>query len=173
VTSEPACPNEEAVVAAQIGRPPRAPWRVVVRCAYGHPRVIASPPRLADGTPFPTTYWLTCPLLVSEVGEVESAGGADVWTRRVERDRRLARLLGMADAAYRVARSEEGGGEDPCADTGIAGTRDPRRVKCLHAHVAAYLAGIPDPVGEAIAAGLTDRCQDERCAGIGTGRSRT
>lgn len=163
--------DDIALVAAQLGREPREPWRIVVRCPNGHPRVIASPSRLSDGTRFPTTFWLTCPMLIAAIGEAESAGGAALWAGRLARDRRLARRMALADAAYRHARAEESGGRDVCAGTGVAGMRDSALVKCLHAHVSAFLAGIGDPVGEAVAADLPDGCEDERCARLSAERS--
>lgn len=147
----------------QIGRPPREPWRVAGRCAFGYPQVIASPSRLADGTPFPTTFWLTCPFLLREVGVSESEGGAAVWAARLERDAGLAERMLAADAAYREARTAESGGADACAGTGVAGQQRPFGVKCLHAHVAAWLAGIDDPIGEAEMAEVDRECPDARC----------
>ena len=60
--------SDETTVEAQIGRPLRAASRVVARCHLGLPVVVAVPPILEDGTPFPTRYWLTCPLAVTRIG---------------------------------------------------------------------------------------------------------
>lgn len=156
--------DDRPLVAAQIGRPPREPWRVAVRCSFGAPQVIATPSRLDDGAPFPTTYWLTCPFLLERVAAAESAGGAREWAERLAADAGLAGAASRADAAYRAARASESGGEDACAGTGIAGMRDPLAVKCLHAHVAAALAGIADPVGEGVLGDTGRECDDDRCA---------
>lgn len=157
---------EHALVAAQLRRAPRLPWRVAVRCPFDRPAVIATPPRLADGSPFPTLYWLSCPRLVARVGGLESAGGADEWVDRFAADDALASRALLADAAYRAARLEEGGGEDPCADVGVAGLRDPLKTKCLHAHVAAFVAGIDDPVGERSLVEVGCWCEDDECAAL-------
>jgi hypothetical protein len=125
--------------------------------------VIATAPTLDDGTPFPTLYWLSCPHLTDEVGRVESAGGVRVWAERLAADPSLAESLLRADAEYRDARAAEGGGADESGDVGIAGQSDPLSTKCLHAHVAARLAGIGDPVGEGILASLEPACDDDRC----------
>ncbi len=159
---------DEAVLAAQLGRPPRAPWRVAVRCPHGHPRVAVSPSRRADGAPFPTTFWLTCPKLVEAVGDVESAGGVAEWEARLRDSRDLRERERAARAAYVQARTAESGGSDACDGAGIAGVRRDGAVKCLHARVAAYLAGIDDPVGEGVAAGLPEVCADERCRELAT-----
>jgi uncharacterized protein len=156
--------TDSELVRAQIGRAPRQPWRVAVRCPHGHPRVIASPSRLADGTPFPTTFWLTCPLLIGAVGREESAGGVAAWEARLRTEPALAARAREAEDAYREARTAESGGEDACAGDGVAGVRRPGAVKCLHARVAGYLAGTGDPIGEAVAAKAPRVCDDDRCA---------
>ena len=163
---DPAGPDAgtRSIVALQIGRPPREPWRVHVRCAYGHPSVIASPVVLEDGSRFPTLYWLTCPWLVEAAGALESEGAADSWGERASRDLELAAALEKVDAALRQLRAAESGGEDPCADVGLAGQKDPLGVKCVHAHVAFALAGLADPIGEETLARVGYPCEDERCA---------
>jgi len=158
--------RERGLVAAQMGREPREPWRVAARCRYGYPSVIASPSRLADGTPFPTFAWLTCPWLVAAVSVEESAGEIDAWSQRAAGDEALAEALRKADAILRERRAAEGGGEDDCAGTGLAGQKDPLGVKCLHAHVALALAGIRDPIGEAVLGKIGTACEDERCSAL-------
>ena len=157
-----------AVVARQLGRAPRGTWRVVSSCEHGYPRVIAVAPSLEDGSPFPTTFWLTCPHLVEAVFALESAGEHRAWMERIAGDPVLASRLREADRAYRAARRNEGGGVDPCATVGVAGQSDPLAVKCLHARVAAALAGTGDPVGEGALArlaegGVTTSCGDIAC----------
>ena len=62
------------VVAAQLGRAPRAMRRVAHRCSCGLPDVVETAPRLPDGTPFPTLFYLTCPRAAAAVGRLESEG---------------------------------------------------------------------------------------------------
>lgn len=152
------------VVAAQIGRAPREPWRVGARCSMGHPTVITSPSLLDDGTPFPTMAWLTCPWLNGLISKIESAGGVPHWRNRVDSDPAMAHAMRGADAALREARAAVSGGRNGCETVGIAGQRDPLKVKCLHAHVALALIGIGDPVGMGVLAGVERECADERCA---------
>ena len=149
----------------QLGRNPRGRWRVVVRCSYGAPVVIATAPAVGE-TPFPTLYYLTCPHLVAEAAAVESAGGCEQWRVRLADDAALVARLRAADDAYRVARAAEGGGNDVAAGVGIGGERDVLGVKCLHTHVAAYLAGIDDPLGESTLMGLGRECGDGRCGEV-------
>ena len=162
--------DERALIAAQLGRVPRGEWRVVARCVYGYPVVIATAPVLDNGTPFPTIFYLTCPHLLEAVSGLESSGEIKVWRARVAADPALQALLSAADLAYRAARSAEAGGEDPNPQVGIAGQRDPLGIKCLHAHVASALAGIDDPVGHGALAHLARECDNERCAAFGTDR---
>jgi hypothetical protein len=165
------------VVSRQLGRAPRGDWRVELRCSYGYPAVIAVSPLLEACEPFPTTFWLTCPWLVAAVSGLESEGSAARWTARLASDCRLTREAAAADIAYRQARAALGGGTDPCPSVGVAGQSDPLVVKCVHARVAASLAGVPDPVGEGTLADLTSagvpaECLDARCSvDGGLGRS--
>lgn len=68
-------PADPAVLSRQLGREPRGPFDVVVRCEHGCPAVIENAPVLDDGTPFPTRFWLTCPSLVADVAQTESVVG--------------------------------------------------------------------------------------------------
>jgi len=155
--------DDAAAVAHQLGRTPRGRWRTVARCSYGYPTCIVTSPLTETGEPFPTLYYLTCPHLVEAVSRVESTGGIEQWRAALAADPALASRLRDADESYRSARAIEGGGVDPTPHVGIAGQRDVLATKCLHAHVAAYLAGVNDPVGEAVLAGLVPECADRRC----------
>jgi len=151
------------LVAAQLGRNPRDPWRVAALCSHGFPTVIVSPGLLHDGTPFPTYAWLTCPHLVESCFEAESAGATAEWDARVFVDSDLAGRLLAADAALREARRAESGGTDPCRDIGLVGQKRPLGTKCLHAHVALALVGIADPIGESELGRTNPACKDARC----------
>ena len=167
--------SDQSVVARQLGREPRGPWRVEARCSFGHPVVIVTAPLTEDGERFPTLFYLTCPHLVERIAALESAGGAQRWRERLAAGDGLRRRMAEADRAYREARAAESGGVDPAPDVGIAGQRDPCATKCLHAHVAAALAGIADPVGETVVGELHAECGDGRCGrderwGLSAGR---
>lgn len=157
------CSDDESVVAAQLGRPPRGKWRVALRCSFGYPSVILTGPLLDDGTPFPTLYWLTCPWLIESVGRIEGDGGTAQWAGRLALDEDLASLAMKADAEYRKRRGSETGAGDPCAAVGVAGQSDPLATKCLHAHAAAYLAGTGDPVGAGVLEQMATECDDATC----------
>jgi len=163
--SPPGHPSAESqIVAAQMGRVPRDPWRVGSHCQFGYPATIVSPSVLADATPFPNLAWLTCPWLVLAIGELESAGEIARWAQLAREDADVAASLQTTDSHVRELRAMESGGSDACSSVGIAGQRDPLGVKCLHAHVALALIGVHDPIGEAILSEVGTVCPDERCA---------
>jgi len=100
------------------------------------------PPVLEDGTPFPTRYWLTCPLAVTRIGRVEGAGGVAQAQQLLEGDSALAERMRAAHDRYAADRGTRSGGV-----AGIKGAG----VKCLHAHYADHAAGGDNPVGAWVA----------------------
>ena len=149
--------DDLGIVSWQLGRPADPFRRIARRCAYGYPAVTEQPPFTAAGRPFPTTYYLTCPWLVASVSRLEANGGVARYRRAAEEDPALGESLAAADAEQRRLRPE--------LDVGIAGTREPGSVKCLHAHAAFALARPGYVLGEQILeeAGET-WCPDRRCA---------
>lgn len=137
--------TDRVVVALQIGRDPRPIVGVPARCAAGRPVVIEQPPYDGDGTPFPTTFWLTCPGLVAAIGRLEDAGGVAALEQRVTSDEKFR-------ASYVAARRDQVALRPALGDLGIGGTRRDGAIKCLHAH-AAFALGRPGYlVGDAILA---------------------
>jgi uncharacterized protein len=124
--------DDRLIVERQLGRPPRAFRRVVVRCPFGRPAVVEQAPFDPDGTPFPTQFWLTCPHLVAQVARVEASGGVERWSRAAEVDGELRASLERAEAGQRALRPELPGG--------IGGRLRGKGLKCLHAHGAFALA---------------------------------
>lgn len=142
--------DDRAVMAVQIGRPPRAPADVVARCHLGLPVVSRVPPILEDGTPFPTRYWLTCPLATRRIGRMEGEGGVSEMEWRANSDANFRDRLEEAHSRYEMERDAAlPPGASPRPSGGVGGTRD--GVKCLHAHYADHAAGNDNPVGEAVA----------------------
>jgi uncharacterized protein len=142
--------SDHQVVAAQLERPLRAPVEVVVRCPLGLPVVVKVPPILEDGTPFPTRYWLTCPLAVKRVGRLESVGGIRRLEARAKSDPEFADKMEAAHRRYAAERdSHVSEGTHPAPSGGVGGAR--AGVKCLHAHYADTAAGNENPVGKAVA----------------------
>jgi uncharacterized protein len=130
---------------------------VAARCAHGFPAVTEQAPFGPDGEPFPTTYYLTCPWLVSGIARLEAGGGVERFSRLAASDPELDRSLAEADEEQRRLRPE--------LDVGIAGTRSRENLKCLHAHAAFALARPHYELGDRILAEAGERwCPDARCA---------
>jgi hypothetical protein len=129
--------QDVAVVAAQLGRPPRSIHAVAHRCPCGNPDVVATEPRLEDGTPFPTTFYLTCPRAASLIGTLEASGLMREMTERLALDDELAAAYRRAHEGYIDAR--EAIGEVP-EIAGVSAGGMPDRVKCLHVLAAQSLA---------------------------------
>ncbi len=133
----PVSPDDVAAVAEQLGRPPRAIRAVAHRCPCGAPDVVTTAPRLPDGTPFPTVYYLTCPRVTSALGSLEGSGLMRDMTERLAVDPELAAAYAGAHQAYLAARDAIA--VVPEIDGTSAGGM-PDRVKCLHVLVGHSLA---------------------------------
>jgi hypothetical protein len=142
--------DDREVIEIQIGRPQRADSEVVSRCHLGLPVVVRVPPLLDDGTPFPTLYWLTCPLAQTRIGRLEGAGGVRRMEGKVESDTTFAAALEAAHDSYRAERdSLIPDASGPVPTGGVGGTA--KGVKCLHAHYAHTRSGGDNPVGTLVA----------------------
>ncbi|MEO7586808.1 MAG: DUF501 domain-containing protein [Arachnia sp.] len=167
--STPPTPEDLAAVEAQLGRPPRGVAAVAWRCPCGRPGVVQTLPRLANGTPFPTTYYLTCQRAVTGCSTLEANGVMAEMSERLGQDEALAARYRDAHEAYLADR--ETLGHVPEID-GISAGGMPTRVKCLHVLVGHALAAGPgvNPLGdealEAIGEFWNNPCQlDESAAG--------
>ena len=159
--------EDRAVVERQLGRPPRAFHRVVVRCPFGMPAVTEQTPYDDADEPFPTTYYVTCPFLVAAISRLEAAGGVERWSERVATDPELAESLQRATREQRDVRRELAGtktGRDDGSslELGIGGACRPERLKCLHAHAAFALARPGYELGESVLAEI-DSLWPEAC----------
>lgn len=154
--------DDRQVIEIQLGRPLRAPSEVVARCHLGLPVVVRVPPHLDDGTPFPTLFWLTCPLARTRIGRLEGAGGVKRMESKAAADPDFADALERAHSAYAAERDEYVSEEDaPRPSGGVGGAA--RGVKCLHAHFAHHAAGGENPVGELVARWIGPLDCDVRC----------
>jgi uncharacterized protein len=155
--------EDRAIVAAQLGRPPRAVRAVAARCPSGHPCVVQTNPRLEDGTPFPTLYYLTCPRLTSLVSTLEASGLMREMTDRLGTDPDLAAAYLAAHESYLAERDAI----EPL-DTEVSAGGMPGRVKCLHVHVAHALAVGPgvNPFGDETLLHLADNWPAGDCESL-------
>jgi len=148
VTTAPSDDDLDAV-GRQLGRPARAVHHVAHRCPCGLPDVVATEPRLPDGTPFPTTFYLTCPRAASRIGSLEGAGAMKEMEARLGTDPTLAAAYAAAHARYLAARAELGSVPEI---EGISAGGMPDRVKCLHVLAGQALAegrGV-NPLGDEV-----------------------
>ncbi|MFI7588703.1 DUF501 domain-containing protein [Spongisporangium articulatum] len=153
-------PQDLEAVHRQLGRPPRGVHAVAHRCPCGNPDVVATEPRLDDGTPFPTTYYLTCPKAAGAIGTLEASGLMREMTQRLESDEELAAAYRAAHEDYlarRAAIGAEVGAQVPEIE-GVSAGGMPTRVKCLHVLVGHALAagrGV-NPLGDEALDALPD-----------------
>lgn len=162
----PASPRDLEIMRLQLGRDMRGVVSIARRCGCGRPAVVRTAPRLEDGTPFPTSLYLTLPWLTLELSRLEATGLMAELTERLESDERLAAPYRAAHERYLARRAEIGEAEE-VAHVSAGGM--PTRVKCLHALAGQSLAEGPgvNPVGDEVLAmidgavpELVCRCQD-------------
>jgi hypothetical protein len=153
-----------ATVEAQLGRSPRGIHAVGHRCPCALPDVVVTDPRLPDGTPFPTTYYLTCPRAASLIGTLEGSGLMRELEARVGDDGELAAAYRTAHEAYLAARSSI---DDVPEIAGVSAGGMPDRVKCLHALAAHALAAGPgvNPLGDEVVGRLGEWWSQGPCVG--------
>ncbi|MGB3771236.1 MAG: DUF501 domain-containing protein [Rhodococcus sp. (in: high G+C Gram-positive bacteria)] len=138
-------PEDLDAVSAQLGREPRGVLEIAYRTPDGRPAVVKTAPKLPDGTPFPTLFYLTDPRLTAEASRQESAGVMREMTERLGVDEELAAGYLRAHEEYLAERNEiESLGTD------FTGGGMPDRVKCLHVLMAHSLAKGPgaNPLGD-------------------------
>jgi uncharacterized protein len=148
-----ATPDDLEAIDRQLGRTPRGVHAVAHRCGCGLPDVVATEPRLPDGTPFPTTFYLTCPRAASRIGTLEGSGLMKQMQDRLAEDPELAAAYAAAHERYLAARAELG---DVPEIAGVSAGGMPDRVKCLHVLAAQSLAQGPgvNPLGDEVLAEL-------------------
>ena len=167
--AEKATPADLQAVSLQLGRSPRGVLGVAHRCECGLPDVVETTPKLPDGAPFPTLFYLTCSRLTSAVSTLEAEGVMAKMQQRLASDEELA-------GRYRVAHEQYLRRRDSLANVeeiaGISAGGMPDRVKCLHVLVAHALAAGPgvNPFGDEALAMLRDRgvLRSAPCVAIGT-----
>jgi hypothetical protein len=136
-------------IEAQLGRLPRSIHEIGHRCPCGNPDVVTTEPRRDDGTPFPTTYYLTCPRAAGLIGTLEASGLMKEMSTRLDEDEELAAAYRAAHEAYLAARAKLGDVEEIA---GISAGGMPDRVKCLHVLAGQSLAqgrGV-NPLGDEV-----------------------
>jgi len=161
--------QDHAMIAAQLGRPTRGAPEVALRCSLGLPVVVRMPPVLDSGEPFPTRYWLTCPLMHRRIARLEGAGEVRRMDQLLEDDPEFAQQMREAHARYAAERDALVAADVAYPPLGgVAGIRADQAgrsgVKCLHAHAADFLAGHANPVGQRVAEQTLPACCPTPCA---------
>ncbi len=152
-----------ACIGLQLQREPRDVHAISYRCPCGKPAVVETPPRLSDGTPFPTFYYATCPRLTGAISTLENGGLMAEMNERLQRDPELAGAYAAAHEDYLAARSALR--IDVPEIEGISAGGMPDRVKCLHSLIAHSLSVGPDvnPLGDEALAKLPKWWLDNPC----------
>lgn len=161
-------PAELAVVSAQLGRTARGVVGIAARCVCGNPTVVATTPRLPDGTPFPTFYYLTHPAATAAMSTLEATQVMPELAALLIEDEEVAAAYLAAHEAYLSDRRRFG---EVSEIDGISAGGMPTRVKCLHALAGHSLAAGPgvNPIGDAAVARSSwspavCRCEDPGAA---------
>ncbi len=140
--------SDLALVREQLGRTPLSEFSVVARCGDGHPLVIRNHPIDLRGRPFPTLFWLTCPVLVKRASRLEAGGHMTELNERLGRNEAVRARLDAALGRYRARRDSR----EVIEDSGAPPGGGPDRIKCLHAHLAHHLSGGGNAIGAEVAA---------------------
>ncbi|AZZ54568.1 DUF501 domain-containing protein [Rathayibacter iranicus] len=158
---DPPSERDIAVVSAQLGRPARDVIGISARCVCGDPTVVSTSPRLSDGTPFPTFYYLTHPAATSAISQLEATQVMVEYNGLLTEDDTLREAYAAAHRAFLADRESVASVPEIA---GISSGGMPTRVKCLHALAAHALAAGPgiNPIGDL----ALDRAgwSPERCA---------
>lgn len=158
----PVSPTDLDVLATQLGRPARGVVAVAARCVCGNPAVVQTLPRLPDGTPFPTLYYLTHPGAVAAVSTLEATGTMRTMQEQLAEDAELASAYRSAHSLYLEQRYAI---EDVAEIHGISAGGMPDRVKCLHVLAGHALAAGPgvNPLGDQVIELIAHRWRIDRC----------
>jgi hypothetical protein len=156
-------PGDLDCIEFQLGRTPRDVHAIGFRCPCSKPAVVQTPPRLGDGTPFPTFYYATCPRLTGAISTLESSGLMAEMNERLSNDPDLAAEYRKAHKAYLADRDALGLVVDEVE--GISAGGMPDRVKCLHSLVAHSLSAGPgvNPLGDEALSKLPEWWKDNSC----------
>ncbi|WP_276670323.1 DUF501 domain-containing protein [Schaalia cardiffensis] len=151
-----ATPADLEVLREQLDRVPRGVVGIAARCVCGRPLVVKTAPRLEDGTPFPTTFYLTCPPIVKGCSVLEAEHIMETFNELLTNDEDIAAAYARAHRDY-IARRDELGEVEEIAGVSAGGM--PTRVKCLHALVGHALATGPgvNPIGDLALEMLAER----------------
>lgn len=148
-------------ISSQLGRTPQGSYQIATKCPWGYPVVLKTHPH--EGGVFPTLYWLSCPYLVKAVSRLEATGLVGKYDERLTEDNSFRQALEAAHLAYAKERSQYVASDaslrpeikQKLIESGIGGSENREGVKCLHMHLAHYLATGENPIGREVWAQLS------------------
>jgi len=151
---------------SQLGRNVDNVLGVEKRCSCGFPQVVLSYP-IRDGKPFPTIHYLTCPHLRKEVSKLEEKGYITKYEELIKNNPELLEKLRIAhekviSKRLSLLKPEDSTWSSVLSSVGTGGIKDWKTIKCLHLHLADYLARIDNPVGEMVY-NLIDQKECDNC----------
>lgn len=169
--SSPIDATDKRVIAHQLGRAPRGVEAIVKRCKKGFPQVVLNSPLHLSHIPFPTTYWLTCPLLSKTIARLEEQGQIKHFQKQITEDKKFRQELFKSQQAYCDSRKSmlpsssrlASRAKEILEETGVGGISDFSKIKCLHAHFAHYLATGLNPVGKKVAESIGEVSCNQEC----------
>ena len=142
--------SEKKIVEIQLKRNLRSEISVLTKCHFGLPVAIGIPKNLNDGTPFPTMYWLSCPMFVKKVSKLESHGLIKELDQQLKKNRKLFRSWKRRQKSYEKERNRKyftlKGLISPSG--GVGGTT--KSIKCLHSHLADELVTGKNVIGKIV-----------------------
>ena len=154
--------KDSKIVEQQIGRKLRTDSEVSCRCHFNIPAVIKVPPKLDDGTPFPTTYWLTCPMYNKKIGSLESHGLIKELDKEIINNPELKKQWKSRQISYEQERERlETKDMGPKASGGVGGATE--SIKCLHSHTADELSTGQNVIGKIVIESIGGFNCEEMC----------
>jgi len=159
--------SDSKIVEQQIDRKLRIDSEVSCRCHLNIPAVIKVPPKLEDGTPFPTTYWLTCPMYNKKIGSLESQGLIKELDKEIINNPDLKKQWKSRQISYEQEREKlETEDIGPKASGGVGGAKE--SIKCLHSHTADELSTGMNIIGKIVIESIGGFNCEEACIDIKT-----
>lgn len=141
------------ILSKQLGRCLTVDCQIVVYCPQGFPAVTENKPWDKESRPFPTLFWLSCPLAVKKVSQLEASGLIKELEQKLKSNITLQAAFLHGVQAYQQRRQEllkDKNVNFTFLKSGVGGSSNPLAIKCLHAHLAHYLATKNNPIGELI-----------------------
>ena len=166
--SEQIVTSEKQIVEIQLNRNLRSEIKVAVKCHFDLPVVVDVPKNLDDGTPFPTMFWLTCPMYIKKVSTLESHGMVKELDKQLNSNKKLRKLWSKRQKSYEKERNRKYKSVNNTVSPigGVGGAVN--SIKCLHSHLADELVTGKNIVGQIVLENVGGCNCNEPCVVEGT-----